>query len=213
MSNYLYKTEQVGTYTSGYVDVIGTVICDSFADLPAPTDFQSDGVTLKMGSTAIMIDSGDIYKMDSAGVWMLQPSPTSLSTTVTLDLTGYYNSTQTDSAISAAITDFQTNTADHRYLRIGTGSALANNTDLDTVTTIGKYYNGNSSNGCSNMPSEVAGRPFTISVENTANSARVRQTMWMSQSGYIDRFYWRAQYTSGGQAVWSPWYKVTGTAV
>lgn len=133
-----------------------------------------------------------------------------LTTTISTALSDYYTSTETDTAISDAITAYQTDTADHRYLRIGTGTALSNGTDINTCKTLGKYRNSNASNGCRNMPLEVAGRPFTLVVENMYGASRYKQTLWLGQSLVVDRWYYRIM---TNDTDWSDWYKVEGTAV
>ena len=184
--------------------IIAQCCCDTVAELPAVNAFPTFGL-LATTSTCRVIDTDELYQLNSLGVWKKKTQATS----VALDLTGYYTADQIDALFQSMMTD----TFDHRYLRIGTGFRLDDGTDLDTVTERGKYNNVNADNGCLHMPAEVAGRPFTLNVENTPRADRVRQTMWMSQVTVIDRFFWRTQYTSAGAAVWSSWYKVTGSAV
>lgn len=209
MSYWFKDYEVLGTVTIGGVDytsVVGVLYADTSADLPSRLIGTR---ALAISSTCHVIDTGEDYMLDTYGNWNLQQSATS----VTLDLSGYYTSAETDTAISDAITDFQTNTADHRYLRVGTGTTLADGTNLNSCTTLGKYRNSNASNGCRNMPLEVAGRPFTLTVENMYGNQRYKQTLWLGQANYVDRFYWRIMTTNDPDTGWSDWYKVTGTAV
>lgn len=197
-------SQTLGEIVGSEQEIVVDIIIDTPLDLPAQNALSPYKIVCP--STARCV-SGERFMMRSNGSWVQQPD-----THLALDLTGYYTIAQTDSAIASAVLSFQ-NTADNRYKRIGTGETVADGTNLDKLTQPGKYRNANANNGCSNMPSEVAGRPFTVDVENTYSSSRSRQTLWLGQSGFIDRFYWRTQYTSGGVAVWSSWYKVTGTAV
>lgn len=187
-----------------YDSVVGVLFADTYADLPSRIIGTK---ALAISSTCTVVDTGLKYMMDTYGNWNLMP------TGVQLDLTGYYTSAETDTEISDAITDFQTNTADHRYLRVGTGTSIADGTNLNTCTTLGKFRNSNASNGCRNMPLEVAGRPFTLTVENMYGNQRYKQTLWLGQANYVDRFYWRIMTTNDTDTGWSDWYKVTGTAV
>ncbi len=50
----------------------GMIMCDSAADLPAPSAIT--GITLLMGSKALDISTGDTYRMRSDGSWVLQPT-------------------------------------------------------------------------------------------------------------------------------------------
>lgn len=138
---------------------------------------------------------------------VLQAFTKALASASTEDLAAVQAALMT--AIGDAITD-ATAMYDERYLRIGTGTAVENGTDFNTLKTRGKFRNGNANNGCRNMPQEVAGRPFTVVVENMYGASRYKQTLWLGQSGYVDRFYWRIM---TNDTTWSDWYKVTGTVV
>ena len=173
---------------SGTAGVIGKCYADTEADIGSRSAFT--GKTLLATSTCHAIAEGSDWEMDSSGTWHKQPDPH----TTQLDLSGYYTSAESD----------------ERYARIGTGTSVANGTNLDTLKTIGKYRNSNASNGCTNMPSEVSGRPFTLLVENTYSPNRVRQTMWMGQQAFTGVFYWRMMYND---TTFSGWYKVEGTPV
>lgn len=184
-----------------YAGVVGHCLADTVSDLPPRIQGTK---ALLIGSDCEIVSTGDKYEMDTYGNWHIQPRA------ISLDLTGYYTSTETDTAISDAITDFQTNTADHRYLRVGAGTALSNGTDLNNCKTLGKYRNANASNGCRNMPLEVAGRPFTLTVENMYANSRYKQTLWLGQSAVVDRWYYRIM---TNDTDWSDWFKVAGTSV
>lgn len=88
----------MGTITIGgtdYTSVVGECVADTVSDLP-PRIIGTKA--LAISSTCDIVDTGDKYEMDTYGNWHLQPKG------VTLDLTGYYTSAQTDSAISAGVT-------------------------------------------------------------------------------------------------------------
>lgn len=195
-TSYTGTDQNITVY--GFVDVV--------TDLPAYNYFN--GFRIFPPSKMTVIDTSTDYRIDEAGNWY--PVNDSGNVSVTLDLTGYYTSTETDTEISDAITDFQNNIADHRYLRIGTGTAVSNGTDLNTLKILGKYRNSNANNGCRNMPLEVSGRPFTLTVENMYGASRYKQTLWLGQALVVDRWYYRIM---TNDTDWSDWYKVEGTAV
>ena len=204
MSFWYYTFDGVQD-VSGDVGGIGVCYADKETDIGSRTAFT--GKVLLGGSTCHAIAEGSDWMLDSSGVWHKQPDPH----TTQLDISGYYTSAETDTAIASAISTAQT-TFDSRYLRIGTGSAITDGTDLNSLTTLGKFRNANANNGCRNMPLEIAGRPFTLLVENTYGNQRYKQTLWLGQSGYTDRFYWRIM-TTNNDWTGADWYKVSGTAV
>ena len=65
---------QTAVYTAGDAStkVRARLVCDTTADLPAPSDIS--GYTLQEGSTAHVIDSPADYMMKSDGSWILQQS-------------------------------------------------------------------------------------------------------------------------------------------
>lgn len=203
--NMLLDTVPVGQYTSGSQNVLGSVICDTVSDLPAATDFT--GFVLVMGSTAEIIDTGDRYKLDSNGVWMLQPSGSSVS----LDLTNYYTVPQADAK-------FTTPVQVDNFLQGYVGYCLPidfnffklipDSTNLDTLTIVGTYYKNTNISGLSNIPSELT-TAFKMVVENTSAIDRQKQWIYPITQTPAASIYWRIK-TGGG---WQPWYKLTGTLV
>lgn len=95
MSTFVKSCVQVGTYTSGDADALMEIEADTAADLPAANAYT--GYNIYMGSVCDIIADGTRYKIDSGGTWHQVPAG------VTLDLTGYYTSAQTDSAITAKV--------------------------------------------------------------------------------------------------------------
>lgn len=91
LADYALWTNQGG--------IVGKVYCDTAADLPATTAFSDFG-TLTVSTKAYVISTGQVYMLNGSGSWVLQPSENNIQ----LDLTGYYTSAQTDSAISAGVT-------------------------------------------------------------------------------------------------------------
>ena len=178
--------------------IVGIVYCDTAADLPAVSAFSQGD--LVQGSKAKDIDTGDEYMMNSGGTWIKQPSPT----TTQLDLSGYYTSVQTDSAISSALSDYwtqaetttaigqafgvmiapyytgaQTDTAianaiAAEYSKIGT--AIPNGADLHSADydVPGFYYKVSSANTIINLPANFSGAAFTLEVRNTTTTDGTR---------------------------------------
>ena len=197
MSCNLVDARQIGTFTSGNADIIALIYCDTSADLPAANYFS--GFNIFQGSTAEVIDNGAVYRIDSNGVWKPQPA----SAQIALDLTGYYTSAQTDSAISAAIAIALNNYYDDVTVNslvdaaaiasLSRGTSIPAGADLDTYTTAGRYYctSGNSST-VTNKPYAVA-VSFQLTVEQNQGSARPLQTITYNtnSSTYIGKVYKR----------------------
>lgn len=220
MSKLLYKTEQVGDFASGTVDVIGHVICDTTYDLPTSTEFQTDGVTLQMGSTADIIQDGTRYKMDSSGTWVQQPSE------FQLDLTSYYTSSQTDAAIAAALSGYTT-FADvtseitlaltDYYSPAVSPATISNGTDVFTLPP-GVYAKATSVNTLVNMPSDFTGNYdafyMIVRLAFTGNSWRRQIIIYpTSNSGsWATRLCYRNNETST-QGTFGSWVRFDGGTV
>lgn len=220
--NCLVNADPIGSYSSGSRDVIGHVICDDVSDLPAATDFS--GVTLKMGSTADIIANGDRYKMNSSGTWVLQPSPM----TTQLDLSGYYTSAETDTAISTALSSY-TDTAGmiaaiaaaNYFLRGSQITATSeSHFDLDTMAPandpsdlkIGAWYFGASIiSYIDNLPPSYTSTAGTVggNIRIRENQGANRFIMEITANSVVGSgVIWRRWYTSSG---WGSWYKETMT--
>ena len=83
-----YDIEYINSENSARMDLF----IDSAADLVGLSYF--DTIKLLQGSTAEDISTGDLYMMKSDDTWVLQPKG------ITLDLTGYYTSAETDTLLS-----------------------------------------------------------------------------------------------------------------
>lgn len=217
MSKLLYKTEQVGDFASGTVDVIGHVICDTTADLPTSTEFQTDGVTLLMGSTADIIQDGTRYKMDSSGTWVQQPSE------FQLDLTSYYTSAQTDAAIAAALSSYPTYTdvtneitlAMTNVYQLDTWQEIPNNTDLLTLP-IGRYVKVTGLNTLVNRPTGYTGGILLI-VERIGNNStpngRRRITLFPISESFNTVSHYCILENATTPNTWGSWVRFDGGTV
>lgn len=95
-----------------------------------------------------------------------------------------------------------------KFSSYGMGTAIAANTDLDTVTVPGMYYcnNATTAAGLSHCPVSTL---FHMEVKCTTASTRFLQEITVAASASAPTTYKRI-YTSGG---WSAWYKFEGVAV
>lgn len=82
-----YDIEYVSTENCARMDLF----IDSSADLVGLTHF--DSIKLLQGSTSEDVSTGDKYMLKSDGTWVQQPAG------ITLDLTGYYTSSEIDTLI------------------------------------------------------------------------------------------------------------------
>lgn len=204
MSANLIDARQTGTFTSGSADIIAVVFCDTAADLPAANYFA--GFNLYQGSTAECM-TGEKYRINSAGTWILQPAGSSVS----LDLTNYYTIPQADSTFTtpAQVDNFLQGYVgycmpiDFTYFK-----QIPDSTDLDTVEIVGTYYKSSNINTLSNIPAGVSSS-FKMIVENTLSSIRQKQTIYPLTQATAANIYWRIKTASG----WQPWYVLTGTLV
>ena len=96
MSFWYYTFDGVQD-VSGDVGGIGVCYADKETDIGSRTAFT--GKVLLGGSTCHAIAEGSDWMLDSSGVWHKQPDPH----TTQLDISGYYTSAETDTAIASAI--------------------------------------------------------------------------------------------------------------
>lgn len=99
-------------------------------------------------------------------------------------------------------------TAWTKFSSYGMGTAIAANTDLDTMTTPGMYYCNNATTAAGLLHCPVS-TLFHMEVKCTTASTRFVQEIVQAGSGDAPTTYKRL-YTSGG---WSAWYKFEGTVV
>lgn len=60
--------QELGADSSGNTVVLGTLYCDTIADLPAPNAFQ--GYVLSMGFRAVVINDNSVHRLNSQGQWI-----------------------------------------------------------------------------------------------------------------------------------------------
>jgi hypothetical protein len=79
------KTRTIGQDANGKNVVWVSIYVDTAANLPTYNDYQSDGFILCMASEGRCIDTGDLYRLDSAGEWQLSQAGTGTYTKSEID--------------------------------------------------------------------------------------------------------------------------------
>lgn len=138
-------------YTGSTTLLRGEIMCDTASDLPAPTAIT--GITLIMGCKALDISTGNWYRMQDGGTWVLQP----------VSAADTYTTTQIDTMINGRIP----------YSMPGTIPATD---DLNDYTTPGTYY---MEAGTTNAPTTSGGR---IDIVEITNAQIVQQRYYGSGS-------------------------------
>ena len=210
MSYRLTKIVPLTGNTGGTVTITAHVMCDSQSDLPAASAVT--GYLMALGTTAECADDGTKWMMDSAGTWHQQPAG------ITLDLTGYYTSSQVDTIVAglqplltfdAAPTVSSTNpvTSGGVFAALWGLQDISSGTDLDTLTTIGTYRTNSATvtNSLSNCP--VTGAAIRLVVQRTSHTNRYYQLIIPADPA--DPTIYIRKYLSG----WGSWYKWVGVAV
>ena len=80
------RNERFVSFKNGKAVVLAEVMADSAGDIPNADDIA--GKILAMGSTALDINTGDWYCLNSSGVWKKQNSTNSLGTSTSMLLMG-----------------------------------------------------------------------------------------------------------------------------
>lgn len=66
--------ETLGRDSGGHDVILCRVIADTLSDLPTPSAYASDNITIAMGSRGYCIDTGKMYMLNSSGSWVEQRS-------------------------------------------------------------------------------------------------------------------------------------------
>ncbi len=102
---YVDDSKEVGT-KSGRVVVWMRIICDTLADLPAPDAY--DGVTICMGSRAVVIADGSKHVLQSGGQWVQQGASSATYTRAEID--AFLQQINTQNAAQQAEINYLANT-------------------------------------------------------------------------------------------------------
>lgn len=194
-----------------------SIEADTQSSLPAVDQTSTAGFIIVRGSVALVLDTGDTYKLNSGGTWVQQPSG------VQLDLSGYATTQDmtdglaekvdtTTYAAGQAAQDAQIaysiNTAQPAYDFIfGLGTALQPNDDLNTYNASGKIYaaTGAVAATISNSPWTLSG--FMVITVPLLTATSFMQFLIPNTSG--GKWY-RRRYTQGA---WSAWTEYDGIQV
>lgn len=154
--------------------IIAQCCCDTVAELPAVNAFSSYGL-LATTSTCLVIDTDEVYQLNSLGVWKKKTQ----STSVALDLTGYYTQAEVDALIAEA--------------SIGAlvrGESIPANADLDNYVTAGRFYCTSGNSASVQHKPYNASVSFELTVEQNQGSARPLQTITYNtnSASYIGKF-------------------------
>ena len=206
---WIYERTKISQSGNDAPVVCAKMICDTFAELPAVN--YSQDFTLGIGSEAHVIENDADYEMKSEGTWVR-----SYPNKIQVDMSGYYTSAQTDSAISTALTNYYTQAqtdaaiAAANYFVRGTQIVATSDAHFNVkgITTKGAWYFGQSLvQYMDNMPASypVQGGQIRV-VENQGTNRFIMEltSNSVAASGKV----WRCWYTSGG---WGDWYLFEGT--
>lgn len=170
-----------------------SIEADNQTSLPASDQTATAGFIIVRGSSALVLDTGDRYIMNSSGAWIMQPSG------VQLDLSGYATTQDLTDGLAAKVTMQQA---------YGDATAISANSNLNDYSTPGLYFAIVASvSTIANTPYNATG--FRLVVEkNTLSGAAVFQTLYPTSRTYLE--FYRRVYEGGS---WSSWYKFEGTQV
>ena len=197
-------TKKLGDIVGSRQNIVITGYVDTQADLPSATSM--DNYTIVTPSELTVVYDGSKWMIDETGTWRKQPGQ------FTLDLSGYYTSAQTDSAISTALSTYTTDTL-NKAVSYDRGTQILATTDehfnVFGITTRGAWYFGASvvqymDNMPSTFPSSGGGQIRVYENQGTNRFLMEITANSVAGSGKI----WRCWYTSAG---WGSWYEFSGT--
>lgn len=173
--------QELGADDNGNTVVLGTLYCDTIADLPAPNAFNH--YVLSMGFRAVVINDNSVHRLNSQGQWVQIVAGNSSYTRAEIDaIVNGINSdilsaqTQIDYAINTGAKNIIQNTADNS--RTVAGVEWTKNAD-DTVTANG------TTSGVSAL--RIVGVQGSSTYASAAPIPRGRYII--SPSGFVDTAY------------------------
>lgn len=195
-----------------------SIEADTQSSLPAVDQTSTAGFIIVRGSVALVLDTGDTYKLNSGGTWVQQPSG------VRLDLTGYATEQYVDDGLAAKV-DTTTYTADQAAQNAQI-SAKATVSDIyglpptsivpadGTTDTLASYI----LPGSYVIPTAVAAgritdspitdKGYRMEVKQYRSGSYYRQTImaWNEPAAFYTR-------SRQGGASWTAWYKFEGSQI
>lgn len=114
--------QELGTDSNDNTVILGTLYCDTVADLPAPTAFT--GFALSMGFRAVVINDNSVHRLNSTGQWVQIVAGNST-----------YTRAEIDTIISGINADLLTQQTQIDYL-VNTGAKNIVQNTADTLRTV-----------------------------------------------------------------------------
>lgn len=195
-----------------------SIEADTQSSLPAVDQSATAGFIIVRGSVALVLDTGDTYKLNSGGTWVQQPSG------VQLDLTGYATTQQLTDGLEAKV-DITTYTAG-QAAQDAQISAKATVSDIyglppttiapaegttDTLASYiqpGSYVIPTAAAAGRITDSPITDKGYRMEVKQYRAGTYYRQTvMAWNEAG---AFYTRSR---PGGTNWTAWYKFEGTQI
>lgn len=210
MAAVLGKIEDF-VYTSSGQSVRAHVYCDTVLDLPTVNQFS--GYTLIAGSIAHVVNTSQLYMLNTSNVWREQKSDITADvytkSQVDALLTSYATITAMQSADAALQADINSKTTEDAVYR---GTWIPNSSDLNDYKTPGRYYTTHASGSASLANTPVTGAGFTLEVTTNLSSAprNIMQKIYKI-SNIPTPFYIRCYISNSN--TWSAWYKFEGVQV
>lgn len=189
-----------------------SIEADNQTSLPAADQSATAGFIIVRGSSALVLDTGDRYIMNSGSTWIQQPSG------VQLDLSGYATTQDLTDGLAEKI-DTTTYTAGQaaQDAAIATKVSISDlypadrrTTDISSTTDPGIYrFYGR--NATTNLPTDIsAASPFGL-LQVLKTSTYIAQILINFVSANPPDVYVRRSSDSGSS--WTTWLKVSGTTV
>ena len=185
-----YDIEYDGTQNAAHIDLYA----DTSTDLTGVTTF--DGIKLLPGSSALCIDTGDLYRITSGGTWYKQPSDNIFA--------NCYTKAEIDAITAALTADIATKATPAQLLQ---GTIIPANSDLNTATYAapGVYYCENAATAATLVNTPITYGGFVMVVYSSGNRFR----LLMPTAAGTTTIYMQA--ITGGGTVFRNWYYANAT--
>lgn len=171
-----------------------SIMCEIAAD--TASDLPSNSATLDyiLGSYATAIDTGDIYKINSAGTWIQQPSTI---------FSNVYTKSEIDTLLGAITADITAlDNSKVSLLDVFRGKIITSGKDLNTseFAAAGIYYCENAATAGTLVNSPVTASGFVMLVYTSGNRYRI---VLPTGAGATTLY---VQTITGGGSTFNSWY-------